>query len=101
VTLESMVDYTNALLCLQETHLSSLTSLARLFPDLTISCSCRADGWGGIATVIPPCFNLVSETCTAYYVGTLLEDHNTTTRFIVLNFYIPPVTSPYAPRTYR
>ena len=58
----------------------------------------RADGWGGITTLIPHKFQVLAENCSEYFVGVLCASNNT--KILLLNIYIPPNTSPVAPSDY-
>lgn len=50
---------------------------------------------GGILTVVGEDWKLISETCTDFWVGCVIQYNDC--RVLIINVYIPPTTSPYAP----
>ena len=50
---------------------------------------------GGITTVIAPAIQIIEQTEQKYFVGIIIRQQNNTTA--VINLYIPPTTSEFAP----
>ncbi len=56
------------------------------------------DSGGGILTIVGQDWRIVCQISTYYWVGTVISFGDCT--ICIVNVYIPPTTSPYAPPTY-
>lgn len=93
--LDAQVDQP-AIICLQETFAVQSDTFTRLFPNSSIVISDRESGrGGGIATIVAESIPIVDSIIHEFFVGVVMGEKQTLT--ILLNVYIPPQTSKYAP----
>ena len=83
---------------MQEVHVSTLCNIKGMFTTCNIAASLRDEGQkGGIVTVVTPPWTIAAQITCKYFVGTRVVHGSII--LIVINVYIPPVTSSYGPKT--
>ncbi len=90
-----------AFLCLQETHLHSRHAAQLMFPYYHVVGSYRGveEQGGGILTVVGEAWRVLQDACREFWVGIVVE--HAACKVGVVNVYIPPTTSAYAPASYE